>query len=100
MNLVTRIQRAEMRVLGESFDTARVIEMAQRGEYDLMTDTELNWIIGGMRQEIAPETSAEIDRLFESYSEADLTAIMESRELSPEGKNIRDEIYRLLGVTA
>ncbi len=100
MNLVTRIQRAETRVLGQSFNTARVLAMAQRGEYDLMTDAELHWLIAGMRQELAPETSAEIDRLFESFSDADLTAIAESRELSSERQTIRARIYKLLGVTA
>jgi hypothetical protein len=99
MNLVSRIQRAETRVLGQSFNTARVLAMAQRGEYDLMTEAELHWLSAGMRQELAPETSAEIDRLFESFSSDDLHAITESRELSPEGKNIRDQIYKLLGVS-
>ncbi len=98
MNLASRIQRAETRVWGESFNPTRVIEMAERGEYDRLTNAELNWLIGGMRQERAPETNAEIDRLFESFSDADLDALTASRELSPEGKSIRERIYQLLGV--
>ncbi len=98
MNLVSRIQRAETRVWGASFNTTRVIEMAERGEYDLMTDAELNWLKAEVRQELTPETSAEVDRLLESFSDADLTAIAESRELSPEGNTIKAQIYKLLGV--
>jgi len=67
MNLETRIQRAEIQAFGAGLNAARVIEMAERGEYDLMTDAELNWLIAGMRHELAPEISAEVDRLFESF---------------------------------
>jgi|GEM_PF-6203419 hypothetical protein len=97
MNLKSRIQRAETQAFGAGLNIARVLAMAERGEYDRMTDAELTWLMAGMRQELAPETNAEIDRLFESFSDADLDAICESRELSPEGNKIKARIYELLG---
>lgn len=100
MKLASRIQRAETRVWGESFNPTRVIEMAERGEYDLLTGAELNWLMGGMRQALTPETNAALETLFDSFSTPDLRAIMESRELSPEGKRIRERIYKILGATA
>ncbi len=94
MNLASRIERAETRVLGQSFNAARVMEFAERGEFDLLTDAELDWLITGGAP-LSAETRAEFDRLFAALSDDDLQAIIENRALSPEGQAImarRDEL--------
>jgi hypothetical protein len=82
---------------GAGLNAARVLEMVQRGEFDLLTDAELDWLVAGGAQ-LSPKTRAELDRLFESFSDADLDAICESRTLSAKGQSIQEQIYKLLGV--
>jgi len=96
MNLETRIRRAEARAAVKSIDAARVRAMAERGEYDLLTNAELHWLCAGGAP-LSAETSAELDRLFESLSDADLRAILETRTLSPEGQAIMTRIDELMG---
>lgn len=87
MNLESRIKRAETRALGQGVNAARVMELAERGEFDLLTDAELDWLIAGGAP-LSADTRAELDRLFESLSDDDLQAIIDTRELSPEGQAI------------
>ena len=96
MSIEKRIQRAETELYGEPMNAPRILELANAGKTDELTNAELNWLIEQCEMEMTPEARAELDSLLVSLSFDDLTALSEGGTPSAEGQAIAARIEQLL----